>query len=223
MKPFLVTLTIVTLFCLGATSAQANLIVNGSFETPVVPVGSFTNFGSGSTGITGWTVVGPEASIVSGTFSQNGLNFPAQDGVQWVDLTGFNANSVEGVQQVVSTTPGTTYNLSYFVGNVVNPGGIFGLTSTVDVLVNGSQIQAATNSGGGTTLTWEQFTTSFVATGSSTTIGFLNGDPRTDNSNGLDNVVLTAGAVSGVPEPGTWVLLGSGLGGIAAWRKYRSA
>ena len=83
MKPFLVALTIVTLFCLGATSAQANLIVNGSFETPVVPVGSFTNFGSGSTGITGWTVIGPEASIVSGTFSQNGLNFPAQDGVQW--------------------------------------------------------------------------------------------------------------------------------------------
>jgi hypothetical protein len=30
----------------------------------LVPVGGFTNFISGSTGITGWTVVGPEASIV---------------------------------------------------------------------------------------------------------------------------------------------------------------
>ncbi len=34
-------------------SAKANLITDGSFESPVAPAGSFDNFVSGSTGITG--------------------------------------------------------------------------------------------------------------------------------------------------------------------------
>jgi hypothetical protein len=51
----------------AVSAARANSVVNGSFETPTVPTGSFTNFITGSTGITGWTVVGPEASIVSGS------------------------------------------------------------------------------------------------------------------------------------------------------------
>jgi len=202
---------------------HANLLVNGSFETPVVPVGSFSLFNSGSTGITGWTVVGLQVGVVSGTFTQNGISFPAQDGVQWVDLTGLNTNTVEGVQQTVSTTPNTTYTLSYFVGNVVNPGGIFGTTSTVNVLVNGGPIQTATNSGGGTTQTWQQFTTSFVATTASTTIGFFNGDPSTDNANGLDNVSLDLAPTTAVPEPSTWLLLGSGMVGLMFWqRRYHS-
>jgi uncharacterized membrane protein len=64
----------------AASAARANSIVNGSFETPLVPPGSFTNFITGSTGITGWTVVGPEASIVSGSYASIGFTFPAEDG-----------------------------------------------------------------------------------------------------------------------------------------------
>jgi hypothetical protein len=101
----------------------------------------FTNFITGSTGITGWTVVGPEASIVSGSYASLGFTFPAEDGKQWLDLTGDGTNSVEGVKQTFATTPGTTYNLSYFVGNQANPGGIWGTTSTVNVMVNGVLIQ----------------------------------------------------------------------------------
>jgi hypothetical protein len=79
----------------------------------------------------------------------------------------------------------------------------------VDVLVNGTLIQAATNSmgAGGTTQVWEQFTTSFLAISSSTTLEFLNGDPANDNSNGLDNVVVTPGSVVSRPEPSTLLLL----------------
>ena len=101
------------------------LVANGSFETPVVPVGSFSNFLTGSTAITGWTVFGPAVSVVSGSFTSGALSFPAQDGVQWLDLTGPTSGPSEGVNQTVTTTAGQTYNLSFYVGNIV--GGGFGI------------------------------------------------------------------------------------------------
>src|SRR5262245_3216842 len=88
--------------------ARANLLSDGSFETPVVPVGSFTNF-TGAVAVGDWTGgAGGQVSIVSGAFTQGGLNFVAQDGAQWLDLTGFNANSPnDSVRQTVATTIGT--------------------------------------------------------------------------------------------------------------------
>ena len=178
-----------------ATSAAhaATLLTNGSFETPVVPVGSFSSFAVGSSAITGWTVVGPagtSVSPVSGTFAQNGVAFIAQDGVQWLDLTGFNINSTEGVAQTVATTVGNLYQLSYFVGNTTG-GGIFGTTSTVNVSITGVAPFSDTNSTTSPTAqNWQQFTHTFVAAATSTVLQFTNGDPGTDNNNGLDHVVL---------------------------------
>ena len=227
MKSPIVTLMAVVGLLLVAPLANANLITDGSFETPVVPVGGFTNFPMNSTiPGTSWIVFGPQASIVSGSFFSNGIHFPAPDGSQWLDLTGDLSNRMEGVTQTVATSPGVTYDLSYYVGNVVDPTGFYGMTSTISVLVNGTVIQTSMNSGGaGTaTQTWEQFSTNFVATGTTTTIGFRNDDPLTDNSNGLDNVVLNAaGGPPTVPEPSTLLLLGSGLAGLGGivWRKSR--
>jgi hypothetical protein len=173
-------------------SAKANLITNGSFESPVAPAGSFDNFGSGSTGISGWTVVGPEVSVVSGTYFSECCSFPAESGSQWLDLTGDVSNTVEGVQQTVATTPGTEYDLTFWVGNIYDPDGVYGTTSTVDLRlggIDGTLLGAFTNSSTTTgTQTWEEFTTSFTATSTSTTLDFLNGDPSNDNSNGLDNI-----------------------------------
>ncbi|MGH9358259.1 MAG: DUF642 domain-containing protein [Terriglobia bacterium] len=199
--------------CLLALPARADLITNGSFESPLAPVGGFSNFNSGSTGITGWTVVGPQVSIVSGSYTSFGLTFPAEDGNQWLDLTGDVSNNVEGVEQTVATTPGATYNLSYFVGNQVNPGGPYGTTSTVKVFVDGTLIQTSTNSlgAGGKTQVWEPFSTSFAAASASTTLEFQNADPSTDNTNGLDNVVLTQGAATATPEPSTFFMLSAAL------------
>jgi hypothetical protein len=214
----------------GSLPLQADSITNGSFETPVVPVGNFTNFASGSTGITGWTVVGATGgvSIVSGTFTQNGILFPAENGNQWLDLTGNGINSNEGVEQTFATTSGAQYTLSFWVGNVFNPGGIFGTTSTVDVLLGGpkgTSLITATNASTTTGIQiWDQFTTTFTATGSTTTLDFLNGDPGSDNSNGLDNVsVNPSGTTPTVPEPSTLLLLGSGSLGLLGWARRKLA
>jgi hypothetical protein len=205
------------------SSAHAvSLITNGSFETPTVPPGTFSNFLSGSSAITGWTVFGPAVSIVSGSFGGGGFSFPAQDGIQWLDLTGPTSGPVEGVEQTVTTTPGQTYNLSFYVGNV--SGGVFGTTSTVGVLVNGSLLATRTNSTPGTTLNWELFTVPFTAASASTLIGFENLDPPGDDSNGLDNISLALAPTNAVPEPGTLtlILFGTALAGFGFLRRRKA-
>jgi hypothetical protein len=172
----------------------ANLIKNGSFEKPVVSAGSYELFGQG-TKFGGWTVVGAagNVAVVSNTFVQDGFTFPAAGGVQWVDLTG-NSNTPTGIQQTVATAAGTAYTLSFYVGNVNDPGGIFGVASTVNVYVNGTFVFTATNSRGAgqTKMVWQKFSTTITANTASTTIAFINGDPSNDTANGIDLVSLVA-------------------------------
>jgi hypothetical protein len=124
--------------------ADAGLIVNGSFETPPVPAGTFTNFLSGSTAITGWTVVGIDSALVNGTFTQNGIVFQAQNGNQYIDLAGITSNSTtSGVTQNVATTAGMTYLLSFYVGSATD--NVFHFASTVDLSINGSPRTSFTN------------------------------------------------------------------------------
>ena len=177
----------------GIAQASRNLLSNGSFETPSVPAGGLTNFTSGSSAITSWTVLGPEAAIVNSKFTSFLIRFPASEGSQWLDLTGYLSSNAGGVEQTVATVPGKAYHLSFAVGNVFDLRGLYGTTSTVDVTVNGMSLGRFTNSCRTCTniLTWQTFNASFLATSPTTIIRFMNADPPTDQSNGLDNVVLT--------------------------------
>jgi hypothetical protein len=160
----------------------------------VATVGSYLLFATGQT-LGGWTVVGPgSVALLSTTYVQNGIAFRAEDCSQALDLTGANSNSTEGVSQVVTTVAGATYDLSFWVGNVVNTGGVFGITSTVNVVIDGTQRLSAVNADGAgvAALTWKRFALSFVAATSSTTIEFHNGDPASDNSSFIDHVALVA-------------------------------
>jgi hypothetical protein len=70
---------------------------------------------------------------------------------------------------------------------------------------------------------WTEFTASIPAGGMGR-IGFFytvpDAGPFGDNSNyiGIDTVTVTA-----VPEPGTWLLMGLGIAGLAGWARRRTA
>jgi hypothetical protein len=183
-------LTLVT--CLSGGASAANLIRNGSFESPALASG-FALFSTGSTALKNWKIVGAAGNLatVSGTFAQNGFTFPSKSGANWLDLTGL-TNTATGIEQIVKTEVGKQYRLTFFVGNLVNPTGIFGSTSTVDVVIDDAEVFSAVNRrlAGATQLTWKKFAVTFTADAVTTKIAFINGDPVNDTANALDAILL---------------------------------
>ena len=195
-------LLVVYLVLMAATPVlAANLIVNGSFENPTVPSGSYINYLGGSTAITGWTVVGVDSSLVSGTFMQSGITFEAQDGTQWIDLAGVTSNSMtSGVTQNIPTTIGQSYVVTFYVGSTTDNSIFF--PATVDLSINGGARVHYTNPNPGTgMLNWELFTVNFTATSGTTNLAFLNGDASNNYETPLDNVSVNADTDGdGIPD-----------------------
>jgi Protein of unknown function (DUF642) len=219
------------LLTLGALvpGAHADSLLNGGFETPAVPVGGYTHFVGGQT-VGAWTVVGTAVLLVQTEYAEpaNGISaFTAQAGLNSLDLTGAgNEGFTSGVEQVVPTIAGQAYNLSFFVGRASSGSPLYSAPATVDLSINGGPRVGYTNTAATTgTNNWMKFKTSFVATGSSTTITFLNGTPSPITEAGLDGVVLTpvfsdAGAglagLNGVPLlTGTGTLAAGSAGSLS--------
>jgi hypothetical protein len=173
-----------------------NLIVNGSFETPVVAAGGYQLYSNGQT-FPGWTAVYKPGNIaiVSGSFKEGGFSFPAEAGSQWVDLTGTTNLRGTGVVQTVPTVPDATYQVSFYIGNVYDPGGPYGTSSAVNVYFLTDVSVTPPIPGfknvlgrGVRRIVWERFSFTFIAKTSATKMWFENSDPPTDTLNGLDNV-----------------------------------
>jgi hypothetical protein len=176
-------------------AAAANLIKDGGFEQPPTASGGYTLYQTGDT-FSHWDVVGASGNVatVSTSFAQNGFSFPAKSGQAWLDLTGVSSTAT-GVAQTVKTTVGASYTLTFWVGNVYDPGGIFGTTSTVDAYAGSTLLIAATNADKATTVQkWKKFSTTFTATAARTTVSFINADPSSDTNCGLDAISLTPAA-----------------------------
>jgi len=174
------------LLCAIAGPALANGVRNPSFEYPVVPDGGYQSFNAGDT-FKGWTVVGQagNVAIISEDFSYC-VALPAKRGHQFLDLTG-TSNSATGVQTTVKTNPGSTYAITFYLGNIVG-GGNCGTTSTVDLVIDGVPFASFTNRRNAGEQAWKRFSTEFTAQNATTAIAFMNGDPPGDTANGLDAV-----------------------------------
>ena len=181
-----------------AQAAAAAGLKDGGFETPPPPAGWFTTYDLGQK-FGPWTVVGPTGSnvaVVSTSTVINGFSFPAKKGMAFLDLTGSNDPGLaQGVSQKIKTVPGQAYLVTFFVGNINDPGGIWGTTSTVNVYADGNLVTSATNSGGkagGTVMVWQKFSATFTATAGATTLSFVSGDfiGQNDEVCGLDAVTV---------------------------------
>ncbi len=218
-------LALVATFFSLAASLEASILVNGSFEDPLVPTGYYTNFSGGSTAITGWTVVGVDAAVVSTTFAQNGIHFQAQDGDQWIDLAGVVSNSqTSGVSQVISTVIGVDYLVSFFVGSAADTTfrPQFFFPATIDLSIDGGPRVSFTNPNSpNSMLDWMQFDYQFTATTTATNITFYNGGAANNYNSALDNVTVNRvdGAVPEAASALIWGVLTLGVGAVARFRR----
>jgi len=209
----LCTIFALTLVHAATSKSSAAVILNGSFEIPLVYSGSFTNFLGGSTSITGWTVVGVDAAVDSTNITYSGITFQAQQGIQWLDITGLSNSSTNGVSQNFSSVAGQAYELSFYVGSATD-GSLF-FPATVDLSINGSPRVGYHNpTAPSNMLDWKLFTVTFTATGATTNITFYNGSDPDNYSAALDNVSIQ----EVVPEPSTALL---GMIGLAVLSRRR--
>jgi hypothetical protein len=191
---------IIIVCCAVVTPAHAQSYwEDGDFLRPAPKPGTFLLMDSGERyGV--WRVVGASgnAAWTSGSYTHDGFQFLAQGDAQqavtdaWVNLAGVSQSASGIAHEPVPTTIGTNYTLSFYVGNMYDPGGVYGTSSTVAVYENSKFLGKFVNNGGQGTKAenWAPFSITFAADAPYTVIAFINGDPPGDMNCGIDNIVF---------------------------------
>lgn len=184
-----------------ALNAQANLIVNGGFEDNNVAPNNWAYFPSSS--VNGW-----EGDNIEIWDSFGGVVAP--EGQQHAEL---NAHPYDGsvfsIFQSFATVIGQTYDVSFFYSARESNNEQFSFSvDTLSALLNDHVVGS-----------WKQYTGSFVASTTVSTITFTSYDNSTVG-NFLDDVVVTARAQ--VDESGSLVMLAIGLIGLFYSRRKLS-
>ncbi len=183
-----------------AATANANLIINGSFEDPDVGTswGLFTS-------IPGWTSSGPQIEI--GHANVYGVTNNDLDQVMEMDSTG---NAI--VQQILGTSTGSSYDLSFGVAMRV---GRVPTDCTVEVWWNGGLLTSIDPNS--TVMAYYSFTVFGGVSGS--TLEFRGAGNSNSYGGLVDKVVLEASSPQSVPEPFTMALMGGAA--VAGYRRVR--
>lgn len=200
---------------LSATAVHANLLANGSFES-----GAFVNQGhdtmslaAGSTAISGWTVVTDTTAWIGPT---NDWGLSASDGSYFLDLTDYQTGSpFAGMSQVIATTPGAVYSLSFDLGSST----FWGRPSAITASAAGTSA-TFTSPGSGGNNDWQHVSMQFTASSNSTTV-LLQGVAGLQYI-GLDNASVDLASAPPVPEPGSWALMLAGIGALGAMAVRRT-
>lgn len=190
--------------------AKAGLVLNGDFEQPDLG-GPGANYGVGSTTVAGWTVVG-SGGVTIHHVNQIDLLWPGNNS-QFMDLTGNTGRA--GVESApITTVPGQTYSVTFDAVNgsrwwnagTKNPyygpaltlqasgGALVTYSSAADLPPGSIPVPPAGN------LVPVSLSYNFVATGTATTLTFMDASGYDSNAGWIDNVMIAP-----VPEPSTIV------------------
>lgn len=186
-------------FALGVQSASASsLIINGSFEAPPQPPGTYGTYAN----LPGWT------GGANGIELRDNVAGTAFDGLNFVELD-TTANS--SMFQTVATTAGQAYNLSFAYAPRANvPASSNGIEAFWD-----STLLGTFTGDGFVSSAWNVFNFSVLGTGSDTLKFAAVG--RSDSYGGsLDAVALNA-----TPLPAALPLFATGLGALGLFGWYR--
>lgn len=198
------------LFAIGtlaicSTSAQAQLIVNGSFES--ASVNPFATLSTGSTAISGWTV--------GGSIDYVGADWVASNGSRSLDLNGLSPGSIS---QTFSTIPGQRYEVLF---DMAANTGLFPPDPPVTMTLRTSAAGVSEVFSFGTlghsygNMGWQTKHFGFTATDAATTLSFTSLSAATGSAGpALDNVIAAL-----VPEPSTLGLLFSASAGWCLWQR----
>lgn len=183
--------SVVALVALFAHSANANLVVNGDFET-----GDFT----------GWTQSGDftYSSVGGGVYARSGVYGGQFGAVE--DIFGSGFGGPVSISQTLSTIAGDGYHISFWLRKDDTMGGTAAFSWEVD------GVQQADPLAGESSFEYQQYFADVVATSDATVIRFtFLHDPA---YYGLDDIRV-------VPEPGALWLLAVALAAAGGIRRSR--
>lgn len=161
---------------------------NGSFELSATDPGQFNTLSSGSTAITGWTVIGNDINHI-------GTYWTSSEGRRSVDLVGERGRG--GVSQTFLTTRGVVYDVQFDLAG--NPSARPTIKPVTVSAAGSSQTFTFDITGRSTSaMGWVTHTFTFTAVDSTTTLSFLS-DTGSDCCAGaaLDNVRVTPRTAGG--------------------------
>lgn len=185
----------VSLMALAGFANASSLVVNGSFENPDQPSGTWGTYPS----ILGWT-------STNGIEIRDNHTGQASHGTQFVELD-TNRNST--MSQTIATLAGQHYSLTWdYSPRIGQPSS----TNGISVFWNNVLLSTITATGGSTNL-WTSLTALVVGTGNDVLKFAAIGTSDSLGGN-LDNVGLNA-----VPLPAAAWLFGSALIGFGALRR----
>jgi choice-of-anchor C domain-containing protein len=197
----------------GFHQANANQIVNGSFEQPVLTVPDhYFDLAPGDTTITGWTITTGTVDLITDTCCGTG---PADTGVQFVDLVG--SQTTGGISQQFATAVNQLYSFSFAYSNNA---GVSSASASVALTDTANQSLLSTSVSHSTGDPWAHFLAYFVATSALTTLTFTNLTGGSNQGVFLDSISV----VSATPIPAALPLFltaAAGLG-FVGWRKRRT-
>lgn len=189
----------VSLLALAGVANASSLVVNGSFESPDQPSGSWNIYSS----IPGWT----STNGIEIRDSHTGL---ASHGTQFVEL---DTTRNSEMSQSIATQAGYQYRLTWdYSPRIGQPSG----TNGISVFWNNVLLSTITATGGGSNI-WSSLTALVVGTGNDVLRFAAIGTSDSLGGN-VDNVALNA-----VPLPAAAWLFGSALLGAGALRRKQQA